>query len=228
MTTPQPSDTPRVDQWADLRALEAAATPGPWEADVDGVWVGAAPEDPLDGAPSIDISTLRHEDDAAFIAAARNAVPDLLVEVDRLRAALVEAQQEAESGKKVIGGLITERDAAEEGRKAAHRRATERRSRIKELEGDLKRAREISERREARAEQAERRARELPEQIARAIEAQASPTLIDGERAGLLRAAYLARHGCDCGQAPKHWHHIETGPWSALSGVSGPTTEAGE
>ena len=74
-----------------LRALTDSATPGPWSAmpfdDCSRVYSG----EPLKGRLVV-ISPYeynpRDEEDAAFIAAARTAVPALIGEVERLRADL--------------------------------------------------------------------------------------------------------------------------------------------
>lgn len=64
-----------------LRALDAAATPGPWETDDrDRNIRPAGPELPL----AYDVRA----NDAALIVAARNALPALLDEIDRLEARL--------------------------------------------------------------------------------------------------------------------------------------------
>ena len=80
----------------DLRALEAAATPGPWSESHHHVWwtPADAPEFPLASLDTDDehygfSSTGRRKDaDAALIAAARNALPALLDVADAARAAL--------------------------------------------------------------------------------------------------------------------------------------------
>ena len=72
-----------------LEALERAATPGPWTATNrvrdDGVWMVERDGDDL----IADIDGDNHECDAAnaaLIAAARNALPELIAEVRRHRA----------------------------------------------------------------------------------------------------------------------------------------------
>lgn len=77
----------------DLAAIKArveAATPGPWEAQDDGEIF--APEQ--DGWwPSVvraDMSTAASAEDAAFIASAREDVPALVAEVERLRGEVAE------------------------------------------------------------------------------------------------------------------------------------------
>ena len=70
----------------ELRALVAAATPGPWAYEDDGT-IGGIFVRPPAGRPH------RHDSaaDAAFIAAARTAVPALLDRVEALEAGLREA-----------------------------------------------------------------------------------------------------------------------------------------
>jgi hypothetical protein len=88
-------DQKRIDE---LKALCDQATPGPWELNLaeDGIEVGTvfAVDRPLhvvcfmqyyesgNGEPLID------EFDAGLIAAARDALPELIAEVERLRTAL--------------------------------------------------------------------------------------------------------------------------------------------
>ena len=73
-----------------LKALADAATPGPWESELTGgcytVW-GKADAMGYDGIVTTDYLNPRLDDssNAAFIAAARAAVPALLAEVERLR-----------------------------------------------------------------------------------------------------------------------------------------------
>lgn len=82
-----------------IRLLERATTPGPWKiggrfrdhlidasfpVDVDG-----APVDlPIFAAPQNDAGLNAFETNASFVVAARQDVPALIAEVDRLRAAL--------------------------------------------------------------------------------------------------------------------------------------------
>lgn len=82
MTTPTP---------VDLRALLAAGTPGPWEVTTDdhgrkgvdvGIWSDAASRYPVE---SLVIGNPNHAADAALIAAAVNALPALLDEIERGR-----------------------------------------------------------------------------------------------------------------------------------------------
>lgn len=68
-----------------IRALAEAATPGPWRVGDGGDYfeweVVIAPH-----LPTLELSeSADGAEDAAFIAAARTAVPALLAEVDRLR-----------------------------------------------------------------------------------------------------------------------------------------------
>jgi hypothetical protein len=83
------------DDLDELERLAAAATPGPWTAPIRQEddsgniewWVGFQPLESRPGQYSRDSTVLSYED-AAFITAARTAVPDLCREVRRLRAAL--------------------------------------------------------------------------------------------------------------------------------------------
>ncbi len=86
------------DREQEIRAREQAATPGPWQSD------GAEIYGTLGGVLMIDLwvgETLdienqqRSNADAAFMADARSAVPELLAEVDRLRARVAELEGEA-------------------------------------------------------------------------------------------------------------------------------------
>ncbi|MEV5851459.1 hypothetical protein [Streptomyces anulatus] len=83
------------DREREIRAREQAATPGPWESD------GAEIYGTLGGVLMVDLwvgETLDVEDqqrsnaDASFMADARTAVPELLAEVDRLRAEIAELE----------------------------------------------------------------------------------------------------------------------------------------
>lgn len=83
---------------AALKALADAATPGPWEAGeynrvtADGRHILKC-RDQYDG-----VRLAIHDNanaDAAFIAAARDAVPELVAEVDRLRAELASHKRHA-------------------------------------------------------------------------------------------------------------------------------------
>jgi hypothetical protein len=82
------------EQYAAIRAREAAATPGPWAIEWDHDDVTDAPF-PVSLGP---IGYLEHHGerdvaDAEFVAHARADVPALLAEVDRLRAERAEAAQ---------------------------------------------------------------------------------------------------------------------------------------
>lgn len=82
---------------AELRALCAAATPGPWEVDGDGRDIcgftdrlGAANgQSPYEITENNGFMRNDMAADAAFIAAARTALPEAIDEIERLRAALV-------------------------------------------------------------------------------------------------------------------------------------------
>lgn len=69
-------------------ALCAAATPGPWEGDGDKV----RDDDPM---PIAHILTGEPEPDSRFIARSRNALPEYIAEVRRLRAALIDIRDNA-------------------------------------------------------------------------------------------------------------------------------------
>jgi hypothetical protein len=70
---------------AELRRLHETATPGPWYHDENEDFVYTRDEfGDADG--EIRCDTDCDEADAAFIAATRNALPDLLDEIERLRA----------------------------------------------------------------------------------------------------------------------------------------------
>ena len=76
---------------ADLRALEAAATPGPWTDDAAGYW-GDMPRIFGDGFLIAVVGNAQPERgdcwdaDAKFIRAARNAIPRLLATIENMRA----------------------------------------------------------------------------------------------------------------------------------------------
>ncbi len=80
----------------EIAARAAAATPGPWGAWIEGLRHPFHPEITAWGGSSIVYTTtgtaiadeLDRDADAAFIAAARDDVPFLLAEVERLRARL--------------------------------------------------------------------------------------------------------------------------------------------
>ena len=80
-----------------LRALADAATPGPWEEVVtEGEWWLTGPDIFQDAVMRIDDAELSQAD-AAFIAAARVAVPALIAEVERLQAALLQMELERQA-----------------------------------------------------------------------------------------------------------------------------------
>lgn len=93
------SDPMTPAELAELRRLHEAATIAPWErcrlgpkgeipgiihSDIDEDWSNVAYFDDGSG----DAMTDNHDADAAFIVAARNALPRLLAEIERLRAEL--------------------------------------------------------------------------------------------------------------------------------------------
>jgi uncharacterized protein (DUF885 family) len=110
---------------AALRALADAATPGPWEVERDpygdddypvsanGRYLCVSPDDGVRGGHS--------EADAAFIAAARDAVPALLDEVERLRKELRECYASGDGALDLVEDDLT---AAREAL-AAEQRKTE-------------------------------------------------------------------------------------------------------
>lgn len=80
-------------QLAELKALEQAATPGPWDVELnnpdhhpsyDDAWF--IPQIWDHGHGSSEDAGIYERADAAFIAAARTAMPLLIAEVERLRA----------------------------------------------------------------------------------------------------------------------------------------------
>lgn len=100
-----------------LRDLERAATPAPWATHlVDDTTVVAAdgttiaetfPEGGRDADVDFFSPVERHEADACFIAAMRNAMPGLIDELDRIERDLASARAENDR-------LMRERDAAQE------------------------------------------------------------------------------------------------------------------
>ncbi|WP_266538972.1 hypothetical protein [Streptomyces sp. NBC_01789] len=82
--------TPAREQ--EIRSMERAATRGPWtsveatDADVHRLLAGG------DGTPFKLLGRITPGGDAEFIAGSRQAVPELLAEVDRLRARLAEVE----------------------------------------------------------------------------------------------------------------------------------------
>lgn len=78
------------DRVAELRALADAATPGPWTLYDRGVgWEVSELPDVHDG-------TTFNRPDAEFVAAARTAIPELLDDVEQLRAQRGDAFREIE------------------------------------------------------------------------------------------------------------------------------------
>lgn len=74
------------EQLAALKALADAATPGPWEEVAEsGEWWITGPDIYNDAVMTTNASEISQAD-ADFICAAREAVPALLAEVERLRA----------------------------------------------------------------------------------------------------------------------------------------------
>jgi hypothetical protein len=66
---------------AELRSLSDAATPGPWTAEIYPYGEGYVRDIPRYGHEGENISS----EDAAFIAESRNAIPELLDEIERLQ-----------------------------------------------------------------------------------------------------------------------------------------------
>ncbi len=94
-----------------LRTLAAAATPGPWEADLDAETEAYDPKICANGHVVADLGDEAEWDDARFIAAARAAVPELCDEVERLLAQveLLLGEREAafERGVHLAAGAIS-------------------------------------------------------------------------------------------------------------------------
>ncbi|MFI8865306.1 hypothetical protein ACIGNW_00080 [Streptomyces sp. NPDC053707] len=92
MSTPM---TPDREQ--EIRAREQAATPGPWQRE-DNQRRLERFVSTEDGVLSINFGYLgnNNQADTEFVADARSAVPELLAEVDRLRARVAELEAQAE------------------------------------------------------------------------------------------------------------------------------------
>lgn len=100
-----------------LRELCEKATPGPWTAEYDnadnaggGWWYDIGPARVGAGYLCSDAKEKQVEHDAAFIAAARTAVPELLDEVERLRAELADARRQAEADRADANRIMAEYD----------------------------------------------------------------------------------------------------------------------
>lgn len=91
------------EQRAEWKALADAATEGPWTAaeQSHGEWFSIQ-------SPHLALCTAFEPADAAFIAAARTAVPALLEEVERLREALRQAEGERDDLDTGVGTLLGE------------------------------------------------------------------------------------------------------------------------
>lgn len=91
---------------AELRAVADAATKGPWVAVIaDGACLGIDAEADPDGIVETDAGHYPPKPaDAVFIAAARAAVPDLLDEIERMRA-VVEAAERVRDARDIDGSL---------------------------------------------------------------------------------------------------------------------------
>ncbi|MET9923455.1 MULTISPECIES: hypothetical protein [Streptomyces] len=109
------------DREQEIRAREQAATPGPWQSD------GAEIYGTLGGVLMIDLwvgetldieNQARSDADAAFMADARSAVPELLAEVARLRARVAELEAQPSRA-------VTLREASESVASMAYSRYSE-------------------------------------------------------------------------------------------------------
>lgn len=98
-----------LEREAEIRARAAAATPGPWctdgweihqgtEFEPGAEWIGETCRGPVEEMP-------QSEANAAFVAGAREDVPVLLAEVDRLRAAEAVAIVEREALREQVAAL---------------------------------------------------------------------------------------------------------------------------
>ncbi len=81
--TMQPMTVERLEE---LRSLAEAATPGPWATDDNTITYEQGP-----------VATANHLHDAAFIAVARQAIPELIREVWRLRGTLEDIRDSTRS-----------------------------------------------------------------------------------------------------------------------------------
>lgn len=100
---------------ATIGARAEAATPGPWrsmviDADNATVWAGG---NTARTATRIARVTRRVADNAEFIAAAREDVPALVAEVERLRAALRDAAEQVAEADDAVGAAIARAHTAE-------------------------------------------------------------------------------------------------------------------
>lgn len=78
------SDPLTPEELAELRRLDAEATPGPWRK------YGGSFDHPIIAAssvelPTVDLGTIGSKADANYVVATRNALPRLLAEIERLR-----------------------------------------------------------------------------------------------------------------------------------------------
>lgn len=101
---------------AEIRAAAAAATPGPWRTDRTGktvsgftcdiVIAAVAPRQAIYCTPE---GGTFPEADRRFIALSREAVPELLAQVDRLEAALADCRDNIQSaGEAMLDGRLKE------------------------------------------------------------------------------------------------------------------------
>ncbi|SFK75076.1 hypothetical protein [Streptomyces pini] len=120
-----------VERLAEYAALAAAATPGSWEvlpsgsswligSDRVGVTVTTVDSEtyrvPGDDHCDAEYAARRAQADAAFVAVARSAVPELLAEVERLRAERAELVQQIGGISDATARALADRDRAEEER----------------------------------------------------------------------------------------------------------------
>ena len=104
-----------------LRDLERAATPAPWATHLvddttvianDGRTIAETfPEGGLDADKDFFSPVERHEADACFIAAMRNAMPGLIDELDRIERDLAAARAENDKLREALECIAEEHDA---------------------------------------------------------------------------------------------------------------------
>ena len=104
-----------------LRDLERAATPAPWATHLvddttvianDGTTIAETfPEGGLDADKDFFSPVERHEADACFIAAMRNAMPGLIDELDRIERDLAAARAENDKLREALECIAEEHDA---------------------------------------------------------------------------------------------------------------------
>jgi hypothetical protein len=94
--------TPEREQ--EFRTLEQAASPAPWFVHPD--WPGRVFSDSLYNHHIARVTGTNPEANERFIAAARQAVPELLAEVDRLRAELAARPSRVEVLREAANALV--------------------------------------------------------------------------------------------------------------------------